>query len=102
MSVPIFETPHRANFFKPYRQRLLDHYDISSKPAACPKIVYIDRQSSSRRLSDATENDLLDLLRGVEKSGQGRFHHVILEDLTVVQQIEVVADATVSDTCSSP
>lgn len=97
MSLPIFETPHRSGFFKTYRQRLLKHYGLPSAPLKCPKIVYIDRQSSSRRFSDDTEASLLGLFGEIEKEGYGQFHHVDLEQLSVVEQIEAVSDATVSD-----
>jgi hypothetical protein len=96
MSLPIFETPHRADFFKSYRQRLLHHYDLPSKQLACPKIVYIDRQSTSRKFSDVTEQALLDLYKDLEGRGYGKFHHVLLEDLSVVEQMKAISDASVS------
>ena len=96
MSLEMFETPHRADFFRSYRQRLLHHYNLPSKPLACPKIVYIDRQGTSRKFSDDTEQALLDLYKDLEDRGYGKFHHVILEDLSVVEQLGAISDASVS------
>lgn len=97
MSLPIFETPHRAEFFEPFRKQLLDHYGISAEIPACPKIVYIDRQSSSRRFSNETQDALLSLFADLEMEGYGQFEHVLLEDLSVIDQIRAIADATVSN-----
>ena len=95
MSLAMFETPHRAGFFKSYRQRLMKHYVLPSTTLKCPKIVYIDRQSSSRRFSDETEASLIGLFEDLEKEGYGRFEHVDLEKLSVVDQIGAISDASV-------
>lgn len=96
MSLAMFETPHRAGFFKSYRQRLMKHYGLPSTTLKCPKVVYIDRQSSSRRFSDETEASLIELFGDLEKEGYGRFEHVDLEKLSVVDQIGAISDASVS------
>ena len=74
----------------------MKHYGLPSSPLKCPKIVYIDRQSSSRRFSDETESALIGLFEDMEKEGYGKFEHVDLEKLGVVDQIGAVSDATVS------
>jgi hypothetical protein len=102
MSLPIFETPHRPNFFQATRNRLLEHYHITlPSEGKCPKIVYIDRQSSHRRLPDDTHLELLAVFKGLEAAGFGTFVDVVMEKLSVIEQIEVVADANVGS-CSAP
>jgi hypothetical protein len=96
MSLPIFETHHRPNFFQATRNHLLEHYHITPRLGEiCPKIVYIDRQSSHRRFSDDTHLELLAVFKEMEAEGFGTFEHVRMEELSVIEQIEVVADANV-------
>jgi hypothetical protein len=96
--MPAFELHHRFNFLEPMRQRVLGHYDLLPATAQnpCPKIVYIDRQASKRRFSTPTQIAFLQLFKELEDEGSCIFHHVILEDLTVIQQLEMVSDADVS------
>lgn len=95
MSLPIFLHPHRSGFFTTKRDRLLSHYGILGKQHPCPKVVYIDRQDTSRRMPDEVHVEFLKMLRELERGGYGRFEHVHLEDGSVLQQIAEVADATV-------
>ena len=96
MAVPIFEHPHRPHFFKSTRSRLLYHYGISGKHLPCPKIVYIDRQDSKRRIPDELHEEFLDMMRDLERTGYGQFKHIHLEDISPLQQLREVADASVS------
>lgn len=102
MSLPVFELPHETDFFEPSRRRLLEHYDLITgvENKTCPKIVYIDRQRSKRRFTSATHTKLLNTLHKLEEAGLGVFHHVLLEDLSVIEQIQVVSDADVSSVSS--
>lgn len=98
MAVPIFEHPHRPHFFDSVRSRLLYHYGISGKHLACPKIVYIDRQDTKRRMPDELHAEFLDMMRDMETEGYGQFEHISLEDISPLQQLREVADASVSTT----
>lgn len=94
MALPIFEHPHSPNFFVPVRQKLLAHYGIRPKNDHRPKIVYIDRQQSDRHLPEKDHESLLELLSALSQFVDAR--RVILEDVPLREQIEMVADCTVS------
>lgn len=61
------------------------------------KIVYVDRQDTSRRLTDEGQENLLELLRALESEIEGvRMEHGLFGKIGVEQQIEAVSDADVS------
>ena len=64
--------------------------------AEVPKIVYVDRQASSRKLWDNDQEDLLIVLKEVEMKKKARVEHVKWEELTPEDQIRVMFDADVS------
>lgn len=99
MLLPIFQANPPTHFFEPARQSLLETYHIHPPHLASkhlPKVLYIDRQSTDRRLNNETHDALLDLFGEFGREGRMEFGHVLLEDLTPHQQIEVVAYADVS------
>ena len=95
MLLPIFEAGPPAGFFNPARETLLNTYHIHPPSAGTPRIVYIDRQTTSRRLPNETQDALLDTFHEFEKDGRAQFRHIILEELTAHEQIEAVAYADV-------
>jgi hypothetical protein len=101
MAVPILTRPFRTGFFESKRQQLLSYYSIPSKRQACPKIVYVDRQKTNRRMPDETHEGFMAMLRGLEEDGYGRVEWVRAEDMGAVEQVRAVADATVSKVSGS-
>lgn len=96
MSLPIFEQPLRPHFFAPARQRLLDHLGVrlpSTRKA--PKLVYIDRQNTGRKLSDEIHSGVLRMLDQMSADGLVDAHYVVLEDLSPQEQVRAIAGAKV-------
>lgn len=97
MAVPIFEHPHSTGFWNQAREKLLRHYSIpihTDLPRP-PKVVYVDRQTTDRRLHTADHEALVELLRDMERRGRIQFLHATLEEMTGVEQIKTVSDASV-------
>jgi hypothetical protein len=65
------------------------------------KLVYIDRQASSRRLSDEDHEGLLEVMTRLSSRVESAFHfvHLKLEELDKRTQIEALSDADVSIVC---
>jgi capsular polysaccharide biosynthesis protein len=61
-----------------------------------PKVVYIDRQASKRRLRHEDHLGLMDTLLSLRDSGRIAFKHAKLEDLSHAEQVTMVSDADVS------
>jgi hypothetical protein len=96
MALPIIEAEPPLGFFDPARDAILRNYNIAPPPPQQGlKIVYIDRQSTDRRLTDETHLQLLETCREFVVDGKAVFDHIILEEFTVPQQIEAVAYADV-------
>ena len=95
MAVPILDRPLRPHFFAPARQRMLNHLGHTGTIASIPKIVYIDRQSTDRRLVASDHENLLELLHKLDETGAVETSHVLLEKLSPKQQVLAVADLTV-------
>lgn len=105
MALGAFNLPHRPAFFEPVRQKLLSSLHLQSslgryqesKRSGEVKIVYVDRQDTSRRLTDEGQENLLELLRALESEIEGvRMEHGLFGKIGVEQQIEAVSDADVS------
>ena len=96
MAIPIFEHPSRPAFFEPHRQKVLRRYAVPSRQLSCPKIAYIDRQDTSRNMSEPLHDEFLRMLLDIEDEGLGFVERLWMEDLEVVEQLRQVADATVS------
>lgn len=126
MSLPIFEHPHRPGFWRAARERMLAHHGLPTAASAAHhlgeggdgeeesegkrisrrrrKIVYVDRQSTDRRLADADHEGLVRVLKGLDGGGKGRVEFVWAkwEEMGAVEQVGVVADAWVSADLSFP
>jgi hypothetical protein len=101
MALPIFEAHPATDFFEPAREALLETYRIRPPPAShLPRIIYIDRQKTDRRLPNQTHDALMDLFVVYVELGKIQFDQAVLEDLTSHQQIEAVAYADVRPTAS--
>jgi hypothetical protein len=109
MSLPIFEHPHRPGFWRAARDRMLAHHGLPTSTAATEgaeggvgrrrrrrKIVYVDRQSTDRRLADADHEGLVRVVRALEAQGDVEFVWAKWEEMGPVEQVGVVADAWVS------
>nr|XP_019050432.1 hypothetical protein I302_00864 [Kwoniella bestiolae CBS 10118]OCF29362.1 hypothetical protein I302_00864 [Kwoniella bestiolae CBS 10118] len=91
------------SIFSPYRDRFLGYMNIQSlhrhKTGTAlheiPKIVYVDRQSSSRRLLNGTHDDLLDVLDGLDHRGKAKIQVGRLEEMSYGDQIRLFADADI-------
>lgn len=98
MSLPIFLHPHRSDFWQSARARLLRHYKISStRKADVPrKVVYVDRQTTDRRLVDADHEGLVGVLEHLHREKRIDYVHATLEEMSGVEQVRMVADTWVS------
>ncbi|KAG5653309.1 hypothetical protein H0H81_001269 [Sphagnurus paluster] len=95
-------------FWEPIRQRVVQNLIgylprlnnrglVVSPPSAVsemPFLTYIVRQGRSRRLADADHEGLVKALRELEWSGICQLQVVHMEDMSLEQQIEVMARST--------
>ncbi|ORX35809.1 hypothetical protein BD324DRAFT_81109 [Kockovaella imperatae] len=95
MALPVYAQAKPKGFFDPARQKVFKSLGIAKPSDPIPVIVYIDRQSTERRMSQESQYALLALGESMQARGVIRWKHVILEDLTPEQQIEIVSDASV-------
>jgi aspartate 1-decarboxylase len=93
MSIPIFDHPPPFGFFQAARQHLLQTYAIAQPPShkTAPRVTYIDRQNTTRRMSNQTHEAFLQVMLNMQGSGQIDFRHMRLEEYAPVAQVEVVA-----------
>lgn len=93
--------PHSA--FEPLRISMSKHLGSPIKSrkklgkaiGKIPKIVYIDRQDTSRHLVNEDHEALVDTLRGMGKRGEVVFVHGRFGEMGLREQIETVLDADV-------
>ncbi|OCF56474.1 hypothetical protein L486_05323 [Kwoniella mangroviensis CBS 10435] len=106
MSLPIFEElpSPPPPFFAPYRQNLLQNLHLSVSTARgrvgkalndVPKIVYFDRQETSRKLSDEDNDGILGVLRDLEKDGKAHVGVPHLSEMGFKNQVKAVKDADI-------
>ncbi|KAL7421372.1 hypothetical protein Q5752_004257 [Cryptotrichosporon argae] len=96
MALPAFELAPALGFFEPARRKMLDHFGLSLEGAApgAHVVVYVDRQGSSRRLRDEDHEGVLEVLEVLREEGNA-VRHVQFEGMSVAEQIEAVADASI-------
>jgi hypothetical protein len=95
------QRPHSA--FEPLRQSMSKylHSPITSREVLgkaigrIPKIVYIDRQDTSRHLVPGDQKALVGFMRGMESRGEVEFVHGRFGGMGLREQIESVLDADV-------
>ncbi|KAK6907405.1 hypothetical protein I203_101399 [Kwoniella mangroviensis CBS 8507] len=106
MSLPIFEElpSPPPPFFAPYRQNLLQNLHLSVSTARgrvgkalndVPKIVYLDRQETSRKLSDEDNDGILGVLRDLEKDGKAHVGVPHLSEMGFKNQVKAIKDADI-------
>jgi hypothetical protein len=104
MSIPIFDTISFPSYFTSAQQGLIDRLRIEprSTNATLPRVVYVDRQSSGRRLKGDAHKDLLDVMYRLQGEGKVDFWHMPLEDYTPEEQVTVMVHTDVSVTYFVP
>ncbi len=104
MALPIFEhVPARSHHCLALaRERLLESLNIKAHLVPKRKVVYIDRQATERRLPDETHEELLNMYEDTQAETGVEIRHLKLEDMPIHEQVEVVADASVSISYRSP
>jgi hypothetical protein len=104
MALAVSTFPCSPDFWTPTRQAMLDYVGapvlnrprIGASLSPLPKIVYVDRQTSRRRLSDDDHRDLMTALLTFRDTGKITFRHAKLEEMSHEEQVGMVADADVS------
>ncbi|KAJ6484476.1 hypothetical protein C8R47DRAFT_555808 [Mycena vitilis] len=100
-------TPH--DFWKPVRDALwrntgafsmtgsgtLGQDKIGTTTRDIPRVTYISRQSSGRRLDAASHFSLLAALHELEREGVCEVREAVMEGMSVVEQIEVVKGSSI-------
>jgi hypothetical protein len=96
MPLDIFEAPKAdPDFFDPARDRLHEYFGVKSTKAH-QRITYIDRQKTSRRLSDHDHEEVWGELAALARDNGIGFEHLLLEDMEPAEQFKAVARSTVS------
>ncbi|WVQ64977.1 uncharacterized protein L199_003147 [Kwoniella botswanensis] len=106
MSLPIFEElpSPPPPFFAHYRQKLLRNLHLSQPPVRAkvgkaldviPKIVYLDRQETNRKLSDGDHTGLLGVLRNLEKDGKAEVGVPHLSEMGFRNQVKAIKSADI-------
>ncbi|WVF65842.1 hypothetical protein IAT40_000579 [Kwoniella sp. CBS 6097] len=96
------------SMFEPYRQKMLSYVHLPSnsksgpaltrgddKPDLKPKIVFIDSKNSDDRLTDQSNEELIDVLAGWSRVGRAEIEVVQLERMVYDDQIAAFANADV-------
>jgi hypothetical protein len=99
MALPSFTLPHSPSILSLFRHALFESLSIPTpaKTADKVKIVYLDRQASSRRLRADDHLGLMDVLEDMARVRQDfTFVHAKLEEMDKRAQIEAMSDARVS------
>jgi hypothetical protein len=103
MALHALSLPRPREAFEPFRSsmsKFLKTSSTSRKNAGkalkkIPKIVYVDRQDTSRRLKDEDHEELVEYLRKMEKKGKVEFVHGKFGSLGLRDQVKSVLDADV-------
>jgi hypothetical protein len=103
MALHALSLPRPREAFEPLRtsmSKYLKTSSISRKTAGkalkkIPKVVYVDRQDTSRRLKEDDHEELVEYLRKMEKKGKVEFVHGKFGSLGLRDQVKSVLDADV-------
>jgi hypothetical protein len=103
MALHAFTLPRPHSVFEPLRKSMASHLHKSTPSrkepgkalSKIPKIVYIDRQDTSRHLIQDDHDELLEFLRGMEREKRISFVHGEFGKMGLRQQVESVLDADV-------
>lgn len=116
MAIDAYSLASSPSFFFPTRHALLSNYDIPTYTRSAPglrlsgkkpKIVYVDRQGTTRKFDVEVHTQLLKQLKKIERAKKAVVVDAVLEDLEKKKQFEMFTDADVSmvmntDFCYSP
>ncbi|OWZ75123.1 hypothetical protein C366_05751 [Cryptococcus neoformans Tu401-1] len=116
MAIDAYSLASSPSFFFPTRHALLSNYDIPTYTRSAPglrlsgkkpKIVYVDRQRTTRKFDVEVHTQLLKQLKKIERAKKAVVVDAVLEDLEKKKQFEMFTDADVSmvmntDFCCSP
>ena len=104
------QLPFSHNFLDNTRNALFESIGIDTsltvRPAygkpirRIPKIVFVNRQSSDRKLDTETHKALLGVLKKMDDDEKARVFHVRWEEMSRRSQMEMVSDADVG--CHAP
>jgi len=97
MAVAVFDAKHAKDFWDKARSSVLKYFGISrSRLQPKHNIVYLDRQDTQRRLSNRDHDALVHTLGSIAAKTGATFTHLELKNMTIVDTIKVVSQATVS------
>ena len=103
MALHALSLPRPREAFEPLRASMSKYLKVSTasrKNAGkalkkIPKVVYVDRQDTSRRFKDDDHEELVEYLRKLEKKGKVEFVHGKFGSLGLKDQVKSVLDADV-------
>lgn len=98
MSIPVFDRAPPRGFFDSARDQLLGTYKIAKAPPHTlgPRVTYIDRQDTSRRMSDEMHERFLEVLLGMQQRREIELRHLRLEEYSPTKQVGYIARTDVS------
>lgn len=108
MAIHALSLSRSVNAFEPLRHSMAKHqgHRFSSAPTRSqpgkslnqvPKVVYIDRQDTSRHLVPGDHERLLRVLEGMRGDGEIELLHGEFGKMELGEQVRAVMDADVSD-----
>jgi hypothetical protein len=103
MALHALSLPRPREAFEPLRSSMSKFLKVSTGSRKIegkalkkiPKIVYVDRQDTSRRLVDDDHEELVEYLKKMEKKGKIEFVHGKFGSLGLRDQVKSVLDADV-------
>ncbi|GFZ42512.1 hypothetical protein JCM24511_00228 [Saitozyma sp. JCM 24511] len=103
LALPVTSRSPSPHFWTPTRRAMMSYvaapFFERALPGArlgpVPKVVYVDRQASKRRLRHEDHLGLMDTLLSLRDSGRIAFKHAKLEDLSHAEQVTMVSDADI-------
>jgi hypothetical protein len=103
MALHALSLPRPREAFEPLRSSMSNFLKVSTASRKyagkalkkIPKVVYVDRQDTSRRLRDDDHEELVEYLRKMEKKGKVEFVHGKFGSLGLRDQVKSVLDADV-------
>lgn len=110
MALSVLTQPHPQKFFEPLRKTFLaslgipirhnhtssDHTANSDSLRQPVRVVYVDRQTTNRRLSDESNEAVMRTLRRLEEEGKIIWVYGQFNEMDIRRQVEVTAEADVS------
>jgi hypothetical protein len=103
MALHALSLPRPREAFEPLRASMSKFLKVSTASRKIegkalkkiPKVVYVDRQDTSRRLKDEDHEELVEYLKKMEKKGKVEFVHGKFGSLGLRDQVKSVLDADV-------